>query len=199
MNKTFKQLAAILVASIISMPLMAANKTCTYADIQSGNVWQNQDTGQHYISGTPVTCPSTSTSKVSTHKTYQETTHTVNAVIVDHYKTVIKQIPYDVEVCKRVRQGTGDGSATNEIIGAIFGGVIGNQFGEGDGKDAMTLAGMFLGASLAHDDELAQGPGVITTKCYIETRYEESVQKVYSHSTIRFKINGRYYSLKFVK
>ena len=60
-------------------------------------------------------------------------------------------------------------------IGAIFGGAIGNQFGEGDGKDAMTLAGMFLGASLAHDDELAQGPGVLVTKCYIETRYEESV------------------------
>ena len=123
-----------------------------------------------------------------------------NAVVVDHYKTVIKQSPYEVEVCKRVHQGTGDGSATNEIIGAIFGGAIGNQFGEGDGKDAMTLAGMFLGASLAHDDELAQGPGVITTKCYIETRYQESVNsKVYSHSTVIFKIAGRKYHLDFVK
>ena len=123
-----------------------------------------------------------------------------NAVVVDHYKTVIKQSPYEVEVCKRVHQGTGDGSATNEIIGAIFGGAIGNQFGEGDGKDAMTLAGMFLGASLAHDDELAQGPGVITTKCYIETRYEESVLKVYSHSTIIFNMkNGRKYRVEFVK
>ena len=123
-----------------------------------------------------------------------------NAIVFDHYKTVAKQLPYEVEVCKRVHQGTGDGSATNEIIGAIFGGAIGNQFGEGDGKDAMTLAGMFLGASLAHDDELAQGPGVITTKCYIETRYEESVQtKVYSHSTVIFKIAGRKYRLDFIK
>ena len=62
----------------------------------------------------------------------------VNAFVWDHYKSVVKQVPYDVEVCKQVRQGTGDGSATNEIIGAIFGGAIGNQFGEGDGKDAMT-------------------------------------------------------------
>ena len=123
-----------------------------------------------------------------------------NAIVFDHYKTVAKQLPYEVEVCKRVHQGTGDGSATNEIIGAIFGGAIGNQFGEGDGKDAMTLAGMFLGASLAHDDELAQGPGVITTKCYIETRYQESVNsKVYSHSTVIFKIAGRKYGLDFVK
>ena len=125
--------------------------------------------------------------------------YSVRAIVFDHYKSVVKQIPYEVEVCKRVHQGTNDGSATNEIIGAIFGGVIGNQFGEGDGKDAMTLAGMFLGASLAHDDELAQGPGVITTKCYIETRYEESVHKVYSHSTITFRINGKKHRINFMK
>ena len=123
-----------------------------------------------------------------------------NAIVLDHYKSVVKQVPYEVEVCKRVHQGTGDGSATNEIIGAIFGGAIGNQFGEGDGKDAMTLAGMFLGASLAHDDELAQGPGVIATKCYIETRYEEAVHsKVYSHSTLSFTINGKNYKFDFMK
>ena len=151
MNKTFKQLAAILVASIISTASLANSY--------------------------PVD----------------------NAVVLDHYKTVIKQMPYEVEVCKQVHQGTGDGSATNEIIGAIFGGAIGNQFGEGDGKDAMTLAGMFLGASLAHDDELAQGPGVLVTKCYYETRYEESVQKVYSHSTLTFRINGKKYSVDFIK
>jgi len=153
MNKTFKQLGAIFVASIISTASFAQNPY-------------------------PVD----------------------NAIVFDHYKSVVKQLPYEVEVCKQVHQGTGDGSATNEIIGAIFGGAIGNQFGEGDGKDAMTLAGMFLGASLAHDDELAQGPGVLVTKCYIETRYEESVLKVYSHSTIIFNMkNGNKYRVEFVK
>jgi uncharacterized protein YcfJ len=153
MNKSFKQLGAIFVASIISTASLAQNPY-------------------------PVD----------------------NAIVFDHYKSVVKQIPYEVEVCKRVRQGTGDGSATNEIIGAIFGGAIGNQFGEGDGKDAMTLAGIFLGASLAHDDELAQGPGVFTTRCYIETRYEESAySKVYSHSTLTFRINGKKYRIKFMK
>jgi len=152
MNKFFKQLSAIFVASIISTASMASNP------------------------------------------------YSVRSVVFDHYKSVVKQVPYEVEVCKRVHQGVGDGSATNEIIGAIFGGAIGNQFGEGDGKDAMTLAGMFLGASLAHDDELAQGPGVITTKCYIETRYEEAVHsKVYSHSTLSFTINGKNYKFDFMK
>ena len=141
----------------------------------------------------------TSTSILANTYTVDTGINSLNAVVLDHYKTVIKQSPYEVEVCKQVHQGTGDGSATNEIIGAIFGGAIGNQFGEGDGKDAMTLAGMFLGASLAHDDELAQGPGVITTKCYIETRYQESVHKVYSHSTLTFRINGKKYRVDFVK
>ena len=152
MNKIFKQLGAIFVASIISISAIAANP------------------------------------------------YNITAFVFDHYKGVVKQMPYEVEVCKRVRQGTGDGSATNEIIGAIFGGVIGNQFGEGGGKDAMTLAGIILGASLAHDDELAQGTGVITTKCYIETRYSESVQsRVYSHSTLTFTIKGKNYKFDFIK
>ena len=154
MNKTFKQLAAIFVASIISTTAIASHE-----DVTNTNVGYK-------------------TSNISI--TTNSSKRVDNAIVFDHYKSVVKQMPYEVEVCKRVYQGTGDGSATNEIIGAIFGGVIGNQFGEGDGKDAMTLAGMFLGASLAHDDELAQGPGVITTKCYIETRYEESVHNKFT-------------------
>ena len=122
------------------------------------------------------------------------------AIVFDHYKNVVKQVPYEVEVCNQVRQGTGDGSATNEIIGGIIGGAIGNKFGEGDGKDAMTLAGIFLGASLAHDEELAQGTGGFTTKCYTETRYEEAVHsQVYSHSTLTFRINGKKYRINFMR
>ena len=59
-------------------------------------------------------------------------------VVTDTYKTVIKQIPYRVEVCQDRVQPAGDGSATNELVGALFGGAIGNSFGKGDGKDAMT-------------------------------------------------------------
>ncbi len=142
----------------------------------------------------------TSTSILANTYTVDTGINSLNAVVLDHYKTVVKQSPYEVEVCNQVRQGTGDGSATNEIIGGIIGGAIGNKFGEGDGKDAMTLAGIFLGASLAHDDQLAQGPGVLVTKCYYETRYEESVySKVYSHSTLTFRIKAKKYRVDFVK
>ncbi len=121
-------------------------------------------------------------------------------VVTDTYKTVIKQIPYRVEVCQDRVQKSGDGSATNELVGALFGGAIGNSFGKGDGKDAMTLFGALMGASLAHDDELANNPGTKTvTVCDVQTRYEEEVSEVYSHSTITFNFKGNGYSLDFVK
>lgn len=120
--------------------------------------------------------------------------------VIDTYKTVIKQIPYRVEVCQDKIQPAGDGSATNELVGALFGGAIGNSFGKGDGKDAMTLFGALMGASLAHDDELANNPGTKTvTVCDVQTRYEEEVSEVYSHSTITFRLEGRNYSLDFLK
>ena len=123
-----------------------------------------------------------------------------NGVVTDNYKTIIKQIPYRVEVCQDRVQPAGDGSATNELVGALFGGAIGNSFGKGDGKDAMTLFGALMGASLAHDDELKRNPGTRTvTVCDVQTRYEESTSKSYSHSTITFSSNGRKYSLDFVK
>ena len=118
----------------------------------------------------------------------------------DTYKTVIKQIPYRVEVCQDRVQATGDGSATNELVGALFGGAIGNQFGNGDGKDAMTLFGALMGASLAHDEEVKNGQGSrVVTVCDVQTRYEEEVSEVYSHSTVVFYVNDKRYSLNFKK
>ena len=124
---------------------------------------------------------------------------TDTAVVFDHYKNVIQQTPYRVEVCQDRVQHSGDGSATNELVGALFGGAIGNSFGKGDGKDAITLFGALMGASLAHDDELAKGPTRTVTVCDIETRYEESVSKAYSHSTISFTAKGKQYKIDFIK
>ena len=122
-----------------------------------------------------------------------------NGMVTDTYKKIIKQIPYRVEVCQDRVQHSGDGSATNELVGALFGGAIGNQFGKGDGKDAMTLFGALMGASLAHDDQIAKGPTRTVTVCDIETRYEESVSKAYSHSTISFTAKGKQYKIDFIK
>ena len=72
------------------------------------------------------------------------------------YKQYRTEEPYQECYIKETLQNQGDGSATNEIIGAILGGAIGNQFGEGDGKEVMTLAGIVLGASIANDAEIGK-------------------------------------------
>ncbi len=57
---------------------------------------------------------------------------------------------------ERRGQYRGDDSYTAEVVGAIVGGAIGNQFGGGRGQDAMTVAGAALGASVAHEMDRGQ-------------------------------------------
>jgi len=70
------------------------------------------------------------------------------------YRTVIKEMP--VESCKIVdvpiykEVTTGQASTGDTLAGAIIGGVIGNQFGSGSGKDAMTVLGAIVGADKAN-------------------------------------------------
>ena len=59
------------------------------------------------------------------------------------YETVCR----DVEV--PIYQSNGGGSNIDVITGAIVGGAIGNQFGNGNGKDAMTVLGALFGANVA--------------------------------------------------
>ena len=42
------------------------------------------------------------------------------------------------------------GAGLQTLFGAIVGGVVGNQFGGGRGKDVATVAGSLIGASVAH-------------------------------------------------
>ena len=55
---------------------------------------------------------------------------TASVVSVDKvYKQVRVEEPYKECYIKETVQNSGDGSATNEIIGGVIGGAIGNQFG----------------------------------------------------------------------
>lgn len=74
---------------------------------------------------------------------------TSKAFIEDHYKTVLEQKPYNVEVCKDIKvPQKGELNTEGAIIGGIIGGVIGNQFGKGSGKEAATGVGGMGGASM---------------------------------------------------
>ena len=108
------------------------------------------------------------------------------------YKQYMVEEPYQDCYIKETLQQSGDGSATNEIMGAILGGAIGNQFGEGDGKEAMTLAGIFLGASIANDAEKANSTGqVVVSQEVCENKVRQKIEKRLSYYKINVEYEGR--------
>lgn len=64
------------------------------------------------------------------------------------------------------------------VLGAVLGGVIGNQFGGGSGRDAMTLAGAAVGSALVADHQRQQHPqrfyAALEDRCGINTEWTES-------------------------
>ena len=116
---------------------------------------------------------------------------TVNSV-EKVYKQYMVEEPYQDCYIKETLQQSGDGSATNEIMGAILGGAIGNQFGEGDGKEAMTLAGIILGASIANDAEKANSTGQVVVRQEVcENKVRQKIEKRLSHYKINVEYEGR--------
>ena len=108
------------------------------------------------------------------------------------YKQYRTEEPYQECYIQESLQNQGDGSATNEIMGAILGGAIGNQFGEGEGKEVMTLAGIVLGASMANDAEKANSTGqVVVSQEVCETKVKTSIVKKLSHYLVHIDYEGR--------
>lgn len=104
----------------------------------------------------------------------------------DHYKQVIVQKPYTVQVCT---EGNGKSNLNNFLEGAIIGGIIGNNIPGENGGGAL---GAILGGAVNTENNKGN-------RCRMETRYEEEFKEVYSHSTVTFQHNGRTYSLRFQK
>ena len=112
--------------------------------------------------------------------------------VQDHYKSIISQTPYSVEVCRdHVTSGDKTGDA---LTGAIIGGILGNNIkGEKDGG----AIGAIIGGMLGHSNSSATG----NTKriCRNQTRYKEESRRVYSHSSITFQYEGKTYTVRFQK
>ena len=108
------------------------------------------------------------------------------------YKQYRVEEPYQDCYIKETVQNNGDGSATNEIIGGVIGGAIGNQFGDGDGKDIMTLAGILMGASIANDAEkaAANGKQTIVSQEVCEKRIRQKIETRLSHYKVTVDYNG---------
>ena len=115
-----------------------------------------------------------------------------DTTIQDHTKTVIKRTPFNVKVCSEVdvqRDKTKD-----TILGAIIGGAIGQNITK-DLPDGAT-AGAIIGGILGNQNSTINGKQM---RCRNMTRYNESMETIYSHSTITFNYEGRTYTVRFKK
>lgn len=116
-----------------------------------------------------------------------------HAVFVqDHEKAIIKKTPYEVEVCSE-RTISGDKTA-DTLKGAILGGVIGNNI---KGEENGGAIGAIIGGMLGHSNSNADGGTQLV--CNKSTRYKETMETIYSHSTISFTYQGKSYTVRFKK
>jgi len=85
------------------------------------------------------------------------------------------------------------------VLGGIIGGVVGNHFGGGRGKDAMTVAGVLLGASVGRDagyrgQQVAarSGPQYVSARrCEIEESIHEE-ERIEGYR-VGYRFQGRDY------
>lgn len=77
------------------------------------------------------------------------------------------RVAQTVEHCDRYeRAGTSGGSAGATMLGALIGGVIGNQVGSGNGRRAATAAGAIAGGAIGHRAGSGHGdPAASESRC----------------------------------
>ena len=120
--------------------------------------------------------------------------------VYDHTKVVTQSVPVSETRCQDVKvpiyQQGGNASGGDVLLGAILGGLIG---GTASGKDSGAAIGALGGAIVAN--ESAKGAKVtgyeIQRQCSDVTVYQNSNVEVYSHSTIRFFVDGKRYVVPF--
>jgi uncharacterized protein YcfJ len=122
--------------------------------------------------------------------------------VFDHTKTVIQSNPITERRCQDVQvpiyQQGGGASGADVLGGMILGGLLGKG---ATGKDNGAAAGAVLGGIIAADK--GNKPRVsgyrLERQCSDITVYQNQEIEVYSHSTIRFYINGQRYVVQFQK
>ena len=108
------------------------------------------------------------------------------------YTQVVNQTPR--QVCKQVQVpvygNNGQTNNGNAVLGAIIGGVIGNQFGKGDGNKAATAIGAAIGA--VKGSQSGQGKQIVgyqnVNQCH--TEYSSSTKSVVNEYDITYNVNG---------
>lgn len=132
-----------------------------------------------------------------------------NVTVFDHTKTIVTKVPSEEVVCTDVKvpvygEKIQEGSAAG---GALMGMIVGGLLGKGvTGDDKGAAAGAVLGGVIGADkgqNSQSKKHNVIgyeyVEKCETIKTYKDTYKEVYSHSTIRFYVDGVKYVLVFNK
>ncbi len=103
-----------------------------------------------------------------------------------------RQVCWDEQV--RYRQRT---SATPSLLGGLIGGAVGRQFGGGRGRDALTVVGAVVGASVANDAQNQRrgaNQNRVETRCRIANEYyrEERI----TGYRVEYEYNGQVFTTR---
>jgi uncharacterized protein YcfJ len=95
------------------------------------------------------------------------------------YETVIVETPRTVCYREMVeRQVVASRVAGPTLAGAIVGAAIGRQFGDGNGRDALTVIGAVAGSAVAHERAVRRSGGV----SFVREPVERCTTEIRRHS-----------------
>ena len=128
--------------------------------------------------------------------------------VFDHTQSVIRSTPVTKTRCNTIdvpiyetvtrRGNAGEGALLGMLLGGVSGKVIG---GNDKGAAAGAILGGIIGADKGGRDKTEQRIVGYTTeqRCKDITVYRDQTVETYSHSTIRFYIDGQRYVVEFKK
>jgi len=128
--------------------------------------------------------------------------------VYDHTKTIVTNVPVTETRCKIVQVPiyedvtTQGNAAEGALLGMILGGLAGKGVsGNDDGAAAGAVIGGIIGADKGGKPKTERRIAGYSNqeRCEDVTVYAEQRREVYSHSTIRFYLNGQRYVLEFKK
>lgn len=122
---------------------------------------------------------------------------TVQGKILDHYYNVTNDVPRTHRDCYTVEVPVyGSNTSGGDVLGGM---ILGGLLGKGiTGDDGGAAAGAILGGVIAGDKKRITGYRQ-EQRCDTVTIYEPVTTTQYSHSTIEFTIDGKHYTLEFLR
>lgn len=114
------------------------------------------------------------------------------------YATIVVERPYrscHTEIVERhVRSRSVAGQT---VAGAIVGAAVGRQFGDGSGRDALTVLGAMAGSAVANERALRRR-GVTVVRQPVErcrTEYRRHAQRQITGYWVDYRYRGRHYRI----